>query len=536
MEFAGKDRSCYSYEMLAQSFRFKLRLTPALGALLLTTSLSLNAQVPASTAGKTFVTYEKFGAVGDGLTDDLPAIVAAHAFANKQNLPVRSKPTATYHLGRQALTAVIQTSTDWNTSRFIIDDSQGVEDNKLSLFEVRSQLEPVPLTITRLAIGQDRLDLRPATDLLVYVEDDTKRRFIRRGLNVNSGTAQKEVFILRQDGTIEGVIEWDYETISKVEAKPIDSELLTLSGGFFINIANRMEQDVGYNYWSRNIVISRSNTVVDELSYEVVGQTDVGHPYRGFLSAQQVANITLRNCHISPHKVYKTIGRAGLPVSMGTYGYSASLVVNFTMQGCRMGDIHNTELWGIAGTNFMKNLLVEDCILSRMDVHMGVSGFYIIRRSTLGHMGVNAIGKGQLIVEDSTIYSQRLIKFRADYGATWDGDVLVRNSRWVPPRTDRGPVAMFGVQNDGTHDFGYTSSMPTHIWIEGLTIDDGPIRDGESNIVLFDDASGSLDPSLPHAYRPTQRVEIRDLTTTSGLTPRISEDPQLAEIISVSGL
>jgi hypothetical protein len=141
-----------------------------------------------------------------------------------------------------------------------------------------------------------------------------------------------------------------------------------------------------------------------------------------------------------------------------------------------------------------------------------------------------------LIVEDSTIHSQRLIKFRADYGATWDGDVLVRNSRWVPPRTDRGPVAMFGVQNDGTHDFGYTSSMPTHIWIEGLTIDDGPIRDGESNIVLFDDASGSLDPSLPHAYRPTQRVEIRDLTTTSGLTPRISEDPQLAEIISVSGL
>ncbi|MDB4385438.1 hypothetical protein N9Z12_05250 [Opitutaceae bacterium] len=522
--------------MLAPIYRFKLRLALALVALPLIASLGLNAQEPTSTAGKSVVTYEQFGAVGDGLADDLPAIAAAHAFANKQNLPVRSEPTATYHLGRQALTAVIKTSTDWNTSRFIINDSLGVEDNKQSLFEVRSQLEPVPITIKRLAVGQAQLDQRPDTDLLVYVEDDTKRRFIRRGLNVNSGTAQKEVFILRQDGTIEGAIEWDYETISRVEAWPIDPEPLTLSGGFFINIANRMEQDVGYNYWSRNIEISRSNTVVDGLSYEVVGQTDVGHPYRGFLAAEQVAHITLRDCHISPHKVYKTIGRAGLPVSMGTYGYSASLVVNFTMQGCRMGDIHNTALWGIAGTNFMKNLLVEDCMLSRMDVHMGVSGFYIIRRSTLGHMGVNAIGKGQLIVEDSTIHSQRLIKFRADYGATWDGDVLVRNSRWVPPRTDGSPVAIFGVQNDGTHDFGYTSSMPTSIRIEGLTIDDGPAREGESNIVLFDDPSGALDPKLPHAYRPTERVEIKDLTTTSGLTPRVSEDPKLTEIISVSGL
>ncbi len=482
------------------------------------------------------VTYEQFGAVGDGLTDDLPAIVAAHAFANEQRRPVRSSPAATYHLGRQALTAVIQTSTDWNTSRFIIDDSQGVEDNNRSLFEVQSQLEPVPLTIERLTVGQKRLDTRPATDLLVLVEDDNQRRFIRRGLNVNSGTAQKEVFILRRDGTIEGAIEWNYETITRIEAQPIDPEPLVLRGGFFINIANRMVHAVGYKYWSRNLLISRSNTVVDGLSYEVVGQTDVGHPYRGFLSAQQVANITLRNCRISPHKVYKTIGRAGLPVSMGTYGYSAGLVVNFTMQGCRMGDIHNTELWGIAGTNFMKNLLVEDCVLSRMDVHMGVSGFYIIRRSTLGHMGINAIGRGRLIVEDSTVHSQRLIKFRNDYGATWDGDVLVRNSRWVPPRPDSSPVAMFGVQNDGTHDFGYDSSMPATIRIEGLIIDDGPAREGTSNIVLFDDPSGALDTTLPFPYRPTERVEIRDLKTTSGLTPRVSADPAVAKVIPVSGL
>ncbi len=221
---------------------------------------------------------------------------------------------------------------------------------------------------------------------------------------------------------------------------------------------------------------------------------------------------------------------------MGTYGYNANLVVNFTMRGCRMGDIHNRKFWGIAGSNFMKNVLLEDCTLSCMDVHMGVSGFYIIRRSTLGHMGLNVVGRGRLVLEDSTVHSHRLINFRTDYGATWDGEVLVRNSRWVPPGGGERPVSIFGVNNDGTHDFGYPASMPTTIRIEGLTIDDGPPRDGESTVTLFDHPTGALDPALPHPYRPTERVEIRALRTTSGLTPRIHADPAVARIISVSGL
>lgn len=297
-----------------------------------------------------------------------------------------------------------------------------------------------------------------------------------------------------------------------------------------------MVQPEGYNYWSRDIDISRSNTVVEGLTREVVGHTDVGHPYAGFLSASRAANITYRDCRVEPHKVYQTIGRAGLPVSMGTYGLRADLVVNFTMKNCRISNIHDRSLWGVAASNFMKNVLVEDCVLSRMDVHMGVSGTYIIRGSTLGHMGVNAIGRGQLIIEDSTIHSHHLVNFRSDYGATWDGDVIVRNSRWVPRQRGDETLAIFGVQNDGTHDFGYVSSMPTTIRIDGLTIDDGPSRNAESRVTLFDDASGATDPTLPHPYRPTKRVEIDGLQTTSGLAPRVSANPKLAEIIDVSGL
>ena len=60
-----------------------------------------------------FITYEKYGAKGDGVTDDMPAIVAAHAAANKMGLPVRAKAGKTYFIGKAPLTAEIRTDTDF---------------------------------------------------------------------------------------------------------------------------------------------------------------------------------------------------------------------------------------------------------------------------------------------------------------------------------------------------------------------------------------------------------------------------------------
>ena len=54
------------------------------------------------------VRYAKFGAVGDGVTDDLEAIVRAHEFANQHGLPVKADAGATYYIGGKNQTAVIQ--------------------------------------------------------------------------------------------------------------------------------------------------------------------------------------------------------------------------------------------------------------------------------------------------------------------------------------------------------------------------------------------------------------------------------------------
>lgn len=488
------------------------------------------------TSNDNLVTYETFGAKGDGATDDLPAICEAHAHANARGLCVRSTPDATYHLGSRALTAVIATDTDWNTSRFTIDDTD-VENHRAALFQVRSLLAPETLRIDRLARDQRQVAARPQRDCHVLVENDRKRLYVRRGLNQNSGVPQHDCFILRRDGSIASPIDWDYDEVTRIVAHPIDDAPLVLRGGVFTTFANRMRQDIGYNYWSRNIVVSRSRTEIDGLTHYVVGETAVGHPYSGFISVHQCADITLRDCFATGHKIYSTIGAAGKPVNMGSYDYNANNVVDFRMLGCRMNHILDRTRWGVIGSNFCKNILLDDCVLSRMDTHMGVSGTYGIRRCTLGHMGLNAIGRGRLTIEDSTLHGGAFVSFRGDYGSTWDGEVVIRNCRWTPACGDRVLPYVIGAHNDGMHDFGYMCSMPREITIDGLSVDDRNHPDGYQGLYYFqdpdvvhdgvDDAVPTASPPFP--YRRCKRLSVRGLTTASGKRPRLSPNAAMAE-------
>src|SRR5690606_23729839 len=59
------------------------------------------------------VRYSDLGAKGDGKTDDIDAIAAAHAIANQEGLSVKADEGASYYIGGKARTAVVQTDTDF---------------------------------------------------------------------------------------------------------------------------------------------------------------------------------------------------------------------------------------------------------------------------------------------------------------------------------------------------------------------------------------------------------------------------------------
>lgn len=473
------------------------------------------------------VRYGEFGAVGDGEADDIDAIAAAHAFANLHGLKVEAEDGATYYIEGER-TAVIKTDADFGTAEFVIDD-RDVADRTSSVFLVASDLEPIPLQgISSLARNQERIDVSLPGPSLITATDSGVRRYIRFGPNQNAGSAQTDIFVVDAQGKVDEntPIIWDFERITELTALPMDETILSITGGRFTTIANQAESR--YTYYSRNLAIRRSNVVVEGLEHRVTGEGDHGAPYSGFINIADAANVTVRNVVLTGRKTYRTIGAAGDPVSMGSYDVLVNRALNVSFVGCRQtNDINDRTYWGVMASNYSKNLLYDDCEWSRFDAHMGVANA-TIRNSTLGHMGINAIGTGLFTVENSTVHGPNLINLRSDYGSTWEGEIVIRNSVFVPSGGRPVSASLIGGRNLGNHDFGYTTYMPERIVIDGLHIDDsnhpedydGPAIFGNFNPEMTDESYQERFP-----YVRTKQVVLRDVTTASGKPLRVSDNP-----------
>jgi hypothetical protein len=474
------------------------------------------------------VRYREFGARGDGTTDDIDAIAAAHAFANQHGLSVRADEGATYYIGGKERTAVIQTDTDFGTAAFIIDDRK-VQSLNAPVFLVASRLKPFELTgISSLKRNQEKIDVSLPGPSLITATNSHVRRYIRFGPNQNDGSPQTDIFVVDAAGNVDGntPIIWDFSQITEITALPMDETTLRITGGRFTTIANQAESR--YTYYNRNLAIRRSNVIVDGLEHRVTGEGDHGAPYSGFINIRDGANVTVQNTVLTGRKTYRTIGSAGEPVSMGSYDILVNRALNVSFVNCsQTNDINDPTYWGIMASNYSKNLLYDNCTWSRFDAHMGVANA-TIRNSTLGHMGINAIGTGVLTVENSTIYGRNLINLRSDYGSTWEGEIVIRNSVFVPAGGRPVSATLIGGRNSGNHDFGYTSYMPERITIESLYIDDSNHPDGYQGPAIFADFNPEMNDETyreKFPYVRTRKVILRNVTTASGKALRVSDNP-----------
>jgi len=483
------------------------------------------------------VRYSDLGAKGDGKTDDIDAIAATHAFANQQGLPVKADEGATYYIDGKNRTAIIRTNTDFGSAEFIINDT-AVQNRNLHIFLVSSSLKSFkPEGITYLKRNQEKIDVSFPGTCLVTVTNSKIKRYIRFGPNQNNGSPQTDIFIVDKDGKLDinAPIIWDFDQITDITALPIDETTLTITGGRFTTIANRAESK--YNYYSRGIAIRRSNVLVTGMEHRITGEGDHGAPYGGFINIGDCAYVTVRNTILSGHKVYQTIGSAGVNVSMGTYDISINRALNVSFINCtQTNDINDRKYWGILGSNYCKNLVYDSCTFSRFDAHMGVANA-TIRNSTLGHQGINAIGSGTFTVENSTIYGSNLINLRSDYGSTWQGEFLIRNCIFIPAGGRSTSASLIGGSYSGQHDFGYTCYMPEKITIENLRIDDSKHPDDYQGPAIFANFNPKMtDDSYleKFPYIRTREVILRNVTIASGKTLRLSDNPFMFKDVKVN--
>ena len=451
------------------------------------------------------VRYSDFGAVGDGVKDDFSAIVMAHNYANSHNLPVFADEGATYYIGEGRGCATIRTNTTWTGATFIIDDSaltQPKSSNNI-IFLVDGDEYVRGFHIDSLEKGQKHLGFAPGEELLVTVENRRIKQYIRSGDNANQGSSMTDTFLVDADGNILTDIIWDFDDITSCKAKKID-EPLTIDGGTFLCKVNRHPSRT---YFYRNIKIIRSNTTVQNLTMKIIDEGKTGSPYSGFITVIETAYVTLKDLTLD---AYNEFGG-----DIGTYALQLNYSVDLTLDGVIQGnDIHDNGRWGIMCTNFCKDLVIKNSKINRFDAHMGVANC-TNENSTIGCHGINTVGHGDFILKNSTVHNDILILLRADYGASWDGDVYIENVEWY--HSSSCPSVIYA-RNTGTHDYGYTCYQPRNIYIDGLHVienDDVPKKYNGMRILSYyslAENSGTVSP-----YVLCERVVAKNVWSESGI-------------------
>ncbi len=478
-----------------------------------------------------YVTYEQFGAVGDGVHDDMDAIVAAHEAAAEKGLPVRAKDGRTYYIGGGLRTAVIRTDTRWGTARFIIDDAavrpDTVKGVSAPIFVVAPSREAYHLDGKgqRPRKGQDSLGITLPQRSLLKIVNDSKKVYIRAGGNRNNGFPQQEMLIVDKTGRIEAGCTpvWDYDQLTDITVFPIDTTLLTVSGGVFTTLANKAP--ARYNYWGRGIWVERSNVRVEGVRHYVEGEDPwQGAPYTSFIYVKEAADVTVADCIFTPHLIYWTKGAAGVPVRMGSYDTGAKSAVNVRWERCSQSiDIDNPQYWGLFGSNFCKNLSMEDCSMSRFDAHMGVANV-TLKGCTFGHMGVRCVGFGTFYMEGCEVHYRNLVTLRDDYGSSWEGNMFIKDCVLRP--YSGNPICILDGKNPGHHDFGYACTLPGLLYVENLLIDDRGCGASTPSYIFGSFGRNATEQGL-EPFGTAGTLALSGVRTLSGKSVALSNNPAL---------
>ncbi len=487
-----------------------------------------------------FVTYEQFGAAGDGVTDDFAAIYKAHCYANENKLTVKADSAKTYYIHETRIdgsvrSAEIRTDVDWGKAHFIIDDSDiiscdGTGRTSKHIFEAVSDYPKETVTdpeilskLYGIGEGTKKLKLALGYPAMLVIYDNTQRVFRRSGCygpNSTVGVDAQEIIVVDKDGNVDESTPFmfNYPTVSKLEILRIDIDPITISGGIFTTRASRVNawdpetKKIIGGYIARGLGLNRSFTTVDGVEHYVEGEITTyehrdenlrGAHYNGFYGAYYANEILIKNCVFSGRRYYWLAG---------TYEFAGNKVNKIRLEDCTQHNFEveaedgstvysmsvspvsgNLRYWGIGGTNFCKNMEYIGCKLSRFDAHQGLYNGKIVN-CTMNFMELT--GKGDLLIENLDWYSANpgetynsFSYLRGDYGCTWDGTITIKN---CTANVERGDFYVLQHYYSNWY-YGYDCVFPNLI-IDNLKING--LDEGAKVHIITENRSVLREPNL----------------------------------------
>ena len=471
------------------------------------------------------ITYEDFGAVGDGITDDFEALRATHEYANKWGHVVHATAGKVYKIGNKTggKSIPVETDTYWNGAKFIIDDSGIVVHNscqcndckmrQASIFSVKSSTasvsvlnairENLPLNSSFDGETITKFENWPLTyDALVHISSNERKVFIRVGGNADDGDSMNEVILVHKDGTIDPStpITWTYTSMSYAIAYSAEDTPIVIDGGGAIieTIANR-PSDNKYIQFARNISVKRSNVKVCNFEHIVQEEQEFRAPYAGIISTSTCHNVTYENIVLQAAR--RKFVEAGN--QQGTYeigGYAANDIKFINVNASNFfatGDAYDYKSYGVLheagqignrgmmGTNYCRNFYFDSCRIVNFDSHKGMGNLTIVNCELTS---ILVMGAGNILIKDTVKYGSSVISYRSDYGASFRGNIAIENVELKyssEASVSSNPLRILNVSYSGSNDYdtvlnpqtgeyeageGSTNYMVTNLSVKGLKV------------------------------------------------------------------
>ena len=463
------------------------------------------------------VRYTEFGAVGDGKTDDFNAILATHQYANAHGIKVVEDEGLTYLMKEDSYgrTIAIATDVDFGSATYIVDDSKLTPDlnrgsaRSASLFSVspsekcrETRLDASQFEGISLSVGDTNIGMTFDEKKLVSISSKEYNVYIRWGSNENAGSNVHENILVEANGDIDPTtpLTFNYPYLSTVSIRSLDETPITIEGGTFRTIANRLSYEFPempnyvmhdqYYYYSRNFNVIRSNVTMRNIKHYIEGEEDHGYPYSGFFSVSNCYNVLVEDCVVTGHRAYiedRDLDGDGIIQSnevdkgttMGSYDLSVGTSINTTFRNIiQSNSITSNFYWGVMGSNYGRNIVYDGCYLSRFDAHCGVYNAKVLN-STIG-FAINITGDGDLYIENVTkLVGNSLVSMRSDYGSTWHGNVYIKNVRMegyssvsMAESNLKPSYSEFNIFSGSWNDweFGHDCYVPSYVEIDGFSV------------------------------------------------------------------
>ena len=341
-----------------------------------------------------------------------------------------------------------------------------------------------------------------------------------------------ELAIINADGSVDQStpLLFDYEEITSVTVINIDDKPITVSGGVFQTKANQSTLR-NYYYYSRAITVKRSNTTIEGFRHFITDEGDSGEPYSHFIMVSSCNNVLIQDGEIQAHKAYKKYNDSNN--TMGTYEFQAygsnnvtwrniwqsNFFIDFEYKGktYEVPSIGN-GWWGAMGSNNSKNLTYDTCRITRFDAHQGTYNGTVINSEV---SALELIGGGTMRVENTKIYkdfasaSTTICNLRADYGSTWNGDLIIKDCTLVVNNPNNATqICLFGAEWYD-HYFGYQCYLFQNITLDNFKID----TKGEEKItnIVLARGSATSGATTTSEKNPLIGVKTWNITNCEGL-------------------